>query len=97
MLAPILVCPVIFAILRLAYVKSKSYKYKPRFKKYSMAFLCEWLFTFVLFSTYNIIISLVINVESLGISDPISLAIASLTATFPIIVILSYAKFNKQY
>ena len=97
MLAPIILCPIISLILRLAFVRSKSYKYKPRFKKYSMAFLCEWFFTLTIFSTMNIFISLVINVQSLGFSDPISLTISLFMAAIPGVAIFLYARFTGKY
>lgn len=97
MLAPILLCPVIFLILRLASSQSNSYKFKPRLKKYSMAFLCEWLFTMTIFSTYNIMISLVINVQSLGAKDPISLAVSFLSALLPVTAVILYVRFDGKY
>ena len=93
MLAPIILCPIISFLLKLASHKSKSYKFKPRFKKLSIAFACEWFYTFTFFSAYNIMISLVINIQSLGINDPISITLAVFSCLLPVVSLLLYFKF----
>ena len=94
MLIPIVLCIIFSLILRLITIKSKSYKFRPRYKKYSLAFICEWLFTLTIFSTYNIMISLVVNFESLGISDPISLSVSLVVSLIPIAAVILYFKFS---
>lgn len=39
MLIPIVVCPIMSGLLLLAYRLNTSYKLKPRFKKYALAFI----------------------------------------------------------
>lgn len=97
MFTPIVICSIMCIILKIAYLNSKSYVFKPRFKKYSIAFICEWFFTLVIFSTYNIIISLLIGIQNLGVLDPISLTISVLMSLLPITVLVLYTKFTKKY
>lgn len=66
MLCFVALCPLMFGVLLLASKHSKSYKHKPRTKKYAMAAICEWSFTLLFFSCYNIFASMVLNIQSLG-------------------------------
>lgn len=66
MYTPVFICPVLFGILLLFSHYNQSYKHKPRLKLYAFASICEWIFTFVMFNSYNIYISLVIDIQSLG-------------------------------
>lgn len=51
---------------------NKSYKHKPRLRKYAFACLLEWPLTLFLFSFYNIYSSLVIDITYLGSASRVS-------------------------
>jgi hypothetical protein len=66
MYLPVFICPLMFGILYIAFHYNQSYKHKPRLKIYAKSAICEWIFTFIMFNSYNIYISLVVNLQSLG-------------------------------
>jgi hypothetical protein len=97
MYIPILICPLMFGILFVASHHNKSYKHKPRLKLYAIASICEWIFTFIMFNCYNIYISLVVDIQSLGTAEILPLVLGLLIGLTPLIVIIVYYLFQFNY
>ena len=97
MLLPAALCPIVFGLLVLGSNLSSSYKHKPRMKQYAVACLCEWSFTLILFSSYNIYVSLVADLQSLGIKDPLAIVIALFSGLLPVAMGVLYCMFKGCY
>jgi hypothetical protein len=74
----IILCPIIYTILTFFGNKSNSYKTKPRLLKYGNAFIFEIPLTLLLFNSFNVCTSFIIEISYFGISD-LSGFIASLS------------------
>lgn len=57
------VCPVLFGVLTLLGNKSECYKMKPRYLKYGKAFICEVPLTILIFSSFNVYTSLIVQIQ----------------------------------
>ena len=76
MLVILLACPLLAGILMFAGHNSNSYRNKPRLLKYGKSFLFEVPFTVLLFNSFNIYTSMVVEIQSFGESNTIPLIIS---------------------
>lgn len=97
MLLFVALCPVMFGVLLLVSKHSNSYKHKPRTKKYAFAAICEWSFTLLFFSCYNIFSSMVVDIQSLGTKDPLSLFMSVFISLLPITALILYFFFKSHF
>ena len=65
MMTPLAVCLFLALILHVVGTKSRHYKTKPRLLRYCRAFLLEFPLTILLFNSFNIYISLIVDFEYL--------------------------------
>ena len=70
------VCLVLYLVLTFFGNRSDCYITKPKLLKYGKAFIYDVPLTILLFSSFNIYSSLVIEIKYLGTKDPISLPVA---------------------
>ena len=59
----LLICPIFFGILMIMGKRSDCYKNKPRYFKYGMSFILEIPLTILLFNSFNIYTSLVVQIN----------------------------------
>ena len=96
MLIVILIFPVVGGCLLLCSHYVKSYKHKPRLKFYAISCFLEWMFTFIVFSLFNINTSLLVNINYL-ISSKGSLALGILCSLLPIGIATIYFIFDTYF
>ena len=103
MLFPLLIFPIVSLFLYIVYKKSNHYRKKPLFLILSLSFLLEFPLAIILFNTFNIYSSLVVDLQYLNTQDIPSLIVSILSATLlPITITLMnvyqkhFTEFNKE-
>ena len=97
MLLPIILCPIVCRVLLLGSKISNSYKHKYRMRQCAITSICEWPFTFILFNSYNIYVSLTVDAQSLGLKDPMTMVPAAFSGLLPITIGILYFLFRVHY
>lgn len=81
MILQLCICPIFYILLTYLGRKSECYKKKPRLLRYGKSFICEVPLTILLFSSFNIYSSLIVDFKFLGKDDIVSMVVA---VTFPL-------------
>lgn len=103
MLMPVFLFLIVSLCLYIAHKKSNHYSFKPRLFILSLSFLLEFPLALLLFNTFNIYSSLVVDLQYLNTQDIPSLIVSILSATLlPITITLMnvyqkhFTEFNKE-
>ena len=91
------VCPVMFAVLMTLGKRSECYKKKPRYIRYGKAFAFEVPLTVILFNSFNVYNSLVVEWEYYDGEGLVSLAVGVLCGLMLPAYALIYFFFPKQF
>ena len=93
----LLVPPLVWGILTLVGRNNQSYKTRPRLLRQAKIFLCEMSFSILMFNSFNIYISTIINFQEWGTNNILSLFVSMvLVLLVPAIGVL-YAVYKKHF
>lgn len=90
------ISPFMSLVLYLAGKISKSYKHRPRLIRQSKIFLFDLFFTILLFNSFNIYVSTIVNIQSFGTQQMVPLFLSlSFCVLVPVVGIIYFFFYNR--